>query len=550
MPRAALRLALFFTLIAVIAATPLRAQFAERVEVTVANIDVVVTDKDGNPVRGLTKDDFELFEEGKLQAITNFSVIDIARPTPSPTGPPSPDAPSSQVEAAGATQPRLFILFVDIADIEPSRRVKFFEGVRAFFDRALRSGDLVCVLTWMHRVRVSLEPTADREALKVVLDALETPFGSKEKEIADRLAELQIQQAAQDEALSRALGLAPLTDAAAEADFQAFMIDEERCTMIKRKTRELRNLLVSFSRVEMRKLLVFAGDDLSLRPRRDCDARTEINLLADTANAYGMTIHAFHPPGARDTIVTPDRGGFLPGTNAPAPSGGGYMRPFDETGRLLPPAKRPGCFRAPGPPTKAPFPERAARELDVAYSLGYRVTSPADDKPREIKVTTKNRTYRVRARESVVHLSEASRIRDLVTTNLYLFAPDQSKGPAFDVRLGDRKRDGRFVLIPVEVTIDPQALVLLENHDGRVKGGFAIFVSSGRELGDASEIHEMRQQLDFDNPDDRPLPDPISYSFTLRVRPDTRKLSFALRDETTGDLGTRVVKLEVESSGK
>ncbi|MEA2328791.1 MAG: hypothetical protein QOE68_3750, partial [Thermoanaerobaculia bacterium] len=36
----------------------------ESIEVRVANIDVVVRDKAGNPVTGLTKDDFEIFEDG------------------------------------------------------------------------------------------------------------------------------------------------------------------------------------------------------------------------------------------------------------------------------------------------------------------------------------------------------------------------------------------------------------------------------------------------------------------------------------------------------
>jgi hypothetical protein len=44
----------------------------ESIEVRVANIDVVVRDKAGNPVTGLTKDDFELFEDGKKQPITNL----------------------------------------------------------------------------------------------------------------------------------------------------------------------------------------------------------------------------------------------------------------------------------------------------------------------------------------------------------------------------------------------------------------------------------------------------------------------------------------------
>ena len=42
----------------------------------VAN-DVFVTDTDGNPVSGLTVDDFELFENGKPQDITTFRAVDV-----------------------------------------------------------------------------------------------------------------------------------------------------------------------------------------------------------------------------------------------------------------------------------------------------------------------------------------------------------------------------------------------------------------------------------------------------------------------------------------
>lgn len=49
------------------------AQRTYRVGVDLVHFSVAVTDREGNPVQGLTVDDFELVEEGKPQAITFFS---------------------------------------------------------------------------------------------------------------------------------------------------------------------------------------------------------------------------------------------------------------------------------------------------------------------------------------------------------------------------------------------------------------------------------------------------------------------------------------------
>jgi len=519
------------------------AQYAERVEVAVANVDVVVTDADGNPVRGLTQADFEIFEAGKLQPITNFSAIDVA-PSDAPAADPSA---TGKPIAAPARQPRLIILFVDIGDIEPSRRVKFFDAVRSFLDSAFRDGDVVCVLSWNHRVRVALPPTSDRKTLDTVIEVLGAPFGSKESAIADRLAEMHVEQAEHDAALSLQLGLGGVSDATAERQFQEFIRGEERCAAIRRKARELRNMLASFSRVELQKILVFASDDLSLGV---CHTTTDIDLLADTANAYGITIHAFHPPGARDSVKGPDKGGVLPGAGDPAPLASGYLRAFDEEGGLLLLARRTGGLTGAGPAVSAKLLARAARELDVYYSLGYRVTSPGDDKARSIKVTTKSRDHRIRVRDSVVHLSNDSRIGDLVTTNLYLPAQGAAKGPAFTLRVGPGKRDGRFVIVPVDVLFDARELALLPSGEGRSKGAVTFFITSGRELGDASEMTTLKKEFEIPTPASGVAPSNILYTFAVRMRPDTRRLSVALRDDASGDLGTRVVEIDSASGSR
>src|SRR5690348_11977148 len=70
--------------------------FGEVIEVNVVNVDVHVTDRDGRPVPGLQRDDFEVYEDGKRVKVTNFEAITVnteaaairkASPAPSPAVP-------------------------------------------------------------------------------------------------------------------------------------------------------------------------------------------------------------------------------------------------------------------------------------------------------------------------------------------------------------------------------------------------------------------------------------------------------------------------------
>jgi len=48
-----------------------------RVEIDYVELDAIVTDAQGRPVRNLTREDFQVFEEGQPQTVTNFSQVDL-----------------------------------------------------------------------------------------------------------------------------------------------------------------------------------------------------------------------------------------------------------------------------------------------------------------------------------------------------------------------------------------------------------------------------------------------------------------------------------------
>src|SRR6266852_5317237 len=48
-----------------------------KVRVDYVEVDVVVTDRQGKIVRDLKKEDFQVLEDGKAQAVTTFTMVDI-----------------------------------------------------------------------------------------------------------------------------------------------------------------------------------------------------------------------------------------------------------------------------------------------------------------------------------------------------------------------------------------------------------------------------------------------------------------------------------------
>ena len=70
---------------------PSEETFFESIDVSVVNVDVVVIDKSGRRITGLSRDDFELREDGKPVEITNFFAVanDVMTAAPEPE-PPAP----------------------------------------------------------------------------------------------------------------------------------------------------------------------------------------------------------------------------------------------------------------------------------------------------------------------------------------------------------------------------------------------------------------------------------------------------------------------------
>src|SRR4051794_32293199 len=110
------------------AAASLAQEAAESIEVRVVNVDVVVRDRAGKPVTGLTKADFEIYENGQKREITNLYEIraQAAAATPSAKAAPSEPTPA---ESPVEIRPRNIVMFVDDYSLDPFRRDKVLQSL-------------------------------------------------------------------------------------------------------------------------------------------------------------------------------------------------------------------------------------------------------------------------------------------------------------------------------------------------------------------------------------------------------------------------------------
>ena len=117
-----------------------------KVEVNFVEVDVLVTDQQGRFVRGLTRDDFQVFEDGKPQTINTFSVVDI--PVEQAVRPLfagreiEPDVQTNEHPFDG----RVYVMVLDDLHTHPLRVARVKAAARQFIEHRLGVNDLMAVV--------------------------------------------------------------------------------------------------------------------------------------------------------------------------------------------------------------------------------------------------------------------------------------------------------------------------------------------------------------------------------------------------------------------
>lgn len=141
-----------------------------QVEVNYVDVDVVVTDEQGNFVSGLTREDFEVLEDGKPQKVDTFAYVEIPVEKDNAFAfggrNVSSDTHSNKQPFAG----RLYVIVLDDLDVSAMRTAQVKKSAKEFVDRYMGANDIAAVVHSSGRTDASQEFTSNKALLHTAID--------------------------------------------------------------------------------------------------------------------------------------------------------------------------------------------------------------------------------------------------------------------------------------------------------------------------------------------------------------------------------------------
>jgi len=514
----------------------------ETIEVNIVNLDVFVTNKAGERVHGLTKDDFEILENGVKQPISNFAEYTGEAPAETAASAATPAAPTPP-----PPQARTIIVFIERFYLPNFRTEPMFGSLKKLLHDSVRPGDRVTVLTWNRGVLLTQQELTDSlPALDRALDRVATLSA---KPILDRTAETRwnIEDIRKFDAIAAANAGGPAQQGDTLADLDLQRAAEMEIVDVSRKIRTINALMRSVAGVEGKKILVLATHRLSIEAgaehyyatgsmmipgekRQKLDMRAALKSIEQTANANGVTIYPVYPEGLLNTQ-----------SDWAGPSTADYLILNNETPALKQIADGTGGLTAWGSEDVAKLLPRVREDLDSYYSLAYRVQSSGADKARNIVVRTKRPSLVVRSRREFMEKSDVTRMEDRVIAALFRNPP--SPGFALRVEVGQRRPRGKQFGVPIKVHIPIAVLTALPSGN-QYAGAFSVYFAWGGMLGGISDTTHETKSYKIPVADiEKARGSHFTYEFELTADQRTERVALGVLDEVSKEYALRLIQL-------
>ena len=543
--------------------------FASGVEVV--TVDVVVLDRQGNPVKGLTQADFTVKESGQPQTTVAFQAVSLDESKPAPRAPQRISTNTEPLDSDGSW---FFVVFDDV-NISQYSTPRARDTIVQFVNRALRPGDRVMLAPtsgrawWTGRFP---EDKASLVAYTEVLQGLRRPDTTAARlwdfeamaiargrdrqimgQVARRYFEMNVIPEAYpvDRDISRDLDVSP---GLALIQAKAREVYAEATERLRSSLGTLNRISAAVTRMPGRKTLLLLSEGFIMDPSQS-EFRTLVQSarganavvhFVDVRSPEGMVGQAGMAGGGAEFFAAVEERDTTTALALATREGDGARSVAADTGGTI----------VAGTKTVDTLVEIAA-ESRVYYLLGYKSTdTKRDGKFRKIEVTVNRRDVTVRARPGYYAPSDAEmrppsadKLDPLVRAAL-----DAPVGtPGIPLRLtsfvfGQQGEGKMQVVLLAEADITP--LKLEPDADTYSAALDSYIVVHGRDGGD---IQSQETLLELKMPPPvfehmRRSGVPVSREFSLA--PGRYQARLLLRDRASGLLGSVRHEFEVPKAGQ
>ena len=538
--------------------------FGEAIDVRVVNVDVVVTDRDGQPVQGLERGDFRVFEDGKLQEITNFYRVEGPRIRSDGGG-------GWETIAADSSFRRRVLLLLDNNFITTPERDRAVAVLQSYLDQKFDGSYEWAVVAVGDEVRV-LEPfTSDKLRVRSALDRVRQmpTFGSRYRIdrffLNDPVRTRRAQRAAAASgrglvAGGREDGTEPMRRA---LRFESTVSIATTLHAFEQTATAMIQSFRAYANLPGNKVLVWITGGVPMLPEygaqsdgnaprgalsdQDTELRQyqmELRKLVDSvsfeANSAQFKVYPVKATGLEPQAVQTDVGYRSSGATFSESAMSSSVEVDDNDTAQLSLALGTGGLYLTSNRTMESF-ESVDRDTTTYYSLGYRPARPEDGKLHDVRVEAVGKPgLVVRSRSGYVDLTSEQKLEMVLATPLPFPREKGSLPVSVDI-----EQRGRGEILAV-ARLPSARLTFLEQGEyfvGKVKIYLTIHDARGNLVDLVSQQQDVRfpaaQKTDA-------LAGEFRYGlkFKLKEKGDY-VVSVTLRDEATDEIGTAFSNLAI-----
>ena len=518
-----------------------------KVEVNYVEIDANVTDAQGNFVRTLTRDDFQLIEDGKPQALTAFSMVDIPIQRVDPPlfakNPIPPDVVSNRTPFEG----RVFVLVLDDLNTRFARTPRTRAAARLFVERYVGANDVVAVVNTSGYGRSMQDFTSNRQ---LALKAIDAAIGNK--------ADSSTVAALQDYNMNTGI---PGGGSNANASFNEL----QRYTNARNSLRTLQNLAAYMGGMRgRRKAVVYFSEGINydvsnpIANTHATDVQREIRDLVAAATRANVNVYSIDPRGVTSGMEDAIEIGSFPTDNSIQTTDMlNELRLEQDSLRVV--ADETGGFALLNQNDFRGGFSRILEDNSSYYVLGYYPTNDKrDGRFRNVQVKVLKPGLKVRARRGYVApvtgkkekpVKGSPEERTSPELRDALDSPIPISGFTISAFAAPFKGAGGNDAIAMSIEVDGPAMKFTQSPDGLFRNNLEVTLfaadGSGKIKDGARDVIGVSLK-----PQNRVMPTPFRVIRRIQVPPGKYQLRIGARESGGGRVGTVLYDLDAPDFSK